>query len=107
MNHCLIVEVVLNILYSGAKTLDLEHYMKPSLNKNWWSDAVVIHKGSNDIDFRNLRSETAIKDIAGNIIKIAFLCKEYGIGEVVVHLILHKRNITLSKVNLTIKRYIK
>ena len=44
MNHCLIVEVVLNILYSGAKTLDLEHYMKPSLNKNWWSDAVVIHK---------------------------------------------------------------
>ena len=51
MNHCLIVEVVLNILFSGANTLDLEHYMKPSLNNNR-PDAVVIHIGSTDIDFR-------------------------------------------------------
>ena len=85
--------------FSGAKTLDLEHYMKPSLNKNWWPDTAVIHKGSNDIDFRNLRSETAIKDIAGNTINIALLCKEYGVGEVVVPLIIPKRNIKLSKVN--------
>ena len=47
--------------------------MKPSLN-NSWPDAVVIlviHIGSNDIDFRNLRSKTAVKDIAENIVKIA------------------------------------
>ena len=54
--------------FSGAKTLDLEHYMKPSLNNNR-PDAIVIHKGSNAVDFRNLRSETAAKDIAENIIK--------------------------------------
>ena len=42
--------------------------MKPSLNNNR-PDAIVIHKGSNDLDFRNLRSETAAKDIAENIIK--------------------------------------
>ena len=51
MNHCLTVEVVLNILFSGANTLDLEHYIKPSLNNNQ-PDAVVIHIGSTDIDFR-------------------------------------------------------
>ena len=36
--------------FSGANTLDLEHYMKPSLNNNQ-PDAVVIHIGSNDIIF--------------------------------------------------------
>ena len=57
--------------------MDLKHYMKPSLNNNQ-PDAVVIHIGSNDVDFRNLRIETAVKDIAENI-KIALLCKEYGV----------------------------
>ena len=60
--------------FSGVKTLDLEHYMKPSLNNNQ-PDTVVIHIGSNDKDFRKLRSETAVKDIAENNIKIAILCK--------------------------------
>ena len=80
--------------FSGANTLDLEHYMKPSL-KNNWPDAVVIHTGSNDVDFRNIRSETAVKDIAENFTKIALLCKEYGVSEVVVSSILPKRCIKL------------
>ena len=90
MDHFLIVD------FSGAKTLDLEHYMKPSLNNNR-VDVVVILIGSNDVDFRNLRSETAVRDIAENIIKIALLCKECGISVVVVPSILPKRNIKLSK----------
>ena len=61
--------------------------MKPSLN-NYQPDAVVIHIGSNDVSFGNLRSETAVKNIAENIIKIALLCKEYGVSEVVVSSIL-------------------
>ena len=40
--------------FSGTKTLDLEHYMKPSLNNNR-PDAVVIHIGLNDVGFINLR----------------------------------------------------
>ena len=82
--------------FSGANTLDLEHYMKPSL-KNNWPDAVVIHIGSNDVDFRNRRSETAVKDIAENFTKIALSCKEYGVSEVVVSSILPKRCIKLSR----------
>ena len=70
--------------------------MKPSLN-NYQPDAVVIHIGSNDVSFGNLRNETAVKNIAENIIKIALLCKEYGVSEVVVSSILPKRNIKLSK----------
>ena len=54
--------------FNGANTFDLEHYMKPSLNNNW-PDAVVMHIGSNDIDFRKIKKETAVKDIAENIIK--------------------------------------
>ena len=69
--------------------------MKPSLN-NYQPDAVVIHIGSNDVSFGNLRSETAVKNVAENIIKIALLCKEYGVSEVVVSSILPKRNIKLS-----------
>lgn len=37
--------------------------MKPLLNNNR-PDAGVIHIGSNDVDFRNLRNKTAVKDIA-------------------------------------------
>ena len=48
--------------------------MKPSFNDNY-TGAVVILIGWNDIDFRNIRSETAVKDIAENILKIALLCK--------------------------------
>lgn len=65
--------------------------MKASLNSNW--PAVVIHIGSNDIHFRNLMSETAVKDIVENIIRISLLCKEYGVKEVVLSSILPKRNI--------------
>ena len=82
--------------FSGANTLDLEHYMKPS-SKNNWPDAVVIHIGSNDVDFRNIRRETAVKDIAENFTKIALLCKEYGVSQVVVSSILPKRCIEVSR----------
>ena len=74
--------------FSGAKTLDLELYMEPSLNNNQ-PNAATLHIGSNDIEFRNLTSETAIK--------VALLCKEYGVSEVVIFLISPKRNIKLSK----------
>ena len=81
--------------FNDAKTLDLKHYMKQIFNNNQ-SDAVLIHIGSNDIDFRNFRSETAVKDIAENIIKITLLCKGYGVS-VIVSSILSKRNIKFSK----------
>ena len=38
-------------------------------------------------------SETAVKDIVENIIRISLLCKEYGVKEVVLSSILPKRNI--------------
>ena len=38
-------------------------------------------------------SETAVKDIVENIIKISILCKEYGVKEVALPSILPKRNI--------------
>ena len=77
--------------FSGAKTLDLEHYMKPIFN-NSQPDTVAIHVGSNYKDF----SETAVKDIAENIIKITLLCKKYGVSAIVSS-ILPKGNIKLSK----------
>lgn len=45
---------------------------------------------------RNFRKETAVKDIAENIIEITLLCNQYGVHEV-VSLILRKINIKLSK----------
>ena len=68
--------------------MDLEHYMKPSLSNNQ-SDALLIHIGSNDVDFRNLRSETAVKDIGEDNIKIAVFYKEYGVSEVAFSSILN------------------
>ena len=53
------------------------------------SDAVLIHIGSNDVDFRNLRSETAVKDIGEDNIRIAVFYKEYGVSEVAFSSILN------------------
>ena len=81
---------------SGAKTLDLEHYMKPTLN-NYRPDAIIIYIGSNDINLGNFSCDTAVDDIAEKIIKVALLCKEYGVNEIAVSSILPKGNIKLSK----------
>ena len=62
--------------------------MKPLLSNNQ-SDAVLIHIGSNDVDFRNLRSETAVKDIGEDNIKITVFYKEYGVSEVAFSSILN------------------
>ena len=61
--------------FSSSTTLNLKHDMKPTLNNNW-PDTAVIHRGLNDVDFINYRSEITVKDTAENIIKIALLCKE-------------------------------
>ena len=70
--------------------------MKPTLN-NYHPDAVIIHIGSNDINLSNLSCDTAVDDIAKNIIKVALLRKEYGVNEIAVSSILPKDNIKLSK----------
>ena len=86
-----------NIKYfSGAKSAELEHYIKPTL-MNTKPDAVVIHIGTNDIDFRNVNNELLVKNTADNIIKIANLFKEYGVNEIIISFILPKKNIKLSK----------
>ena len=56
--------------------------MKPTWNNNQ-PGAVVIHIESHDANSWNFKCETAVKDISENIIKIALLCKEYGVSEVV------------------------
>ena len=43
--------------FSGARTKDLEHNVTSTLNKEK-SDIVIIHIGSNDIDFRPLYHKT-------------------------------------------------
>ena len=70
--------------------------MKLTLN-NYRPDAVIIHIGSNDINLSNFSCDTAVDDIAENIIKVALLCKEYGVNEIAVSSILPKGNIKLSK----------
>ena len=86
-----------NIKYfSGAKSVELEHYIKPMLMNNK-PDIVVIHIGTNDIDFRNVDNGAIVNNTAENIINIANLCKEYGINETVISSILPKKNMKLSK----------
>ena len=55
-------------------------------------DIVVIHIGTNDIDFRNVDNGAIVNNTAKNIINIANLCKEYGINEIVISSILPKKN---------------
>ena len=82
--------------FSGAKSVELEHYIKPMLINNK-PDIVVIHIGTNDIDFRNVDNGAIVNNTAENIINIANLCKEYGINEIVISSILPKKNMKLSK----------
>ena len=84
-----------NIRYfRGANTAQLEDYIKPTLKQNPL-DAIVIHIGANDMNFRNFTedeevSSKAVIVAAKNIINIALLCKEYGVNEVIVLSILPK-----------------
>ena len=43
--------------FSGGKTKDLEHYVPRTLNEHK-PDIVVVHIGSNNIDFRQLYYNT-------------------------------------------------
>ena len=80
-----------NIKYfSGTKSVELEHYIKPMLMNNK-PDVVVIYIGTNDIDFRNVDNGTIVNNTAENIINIANLCNEYGINEIVISSILQRK----------------
>ena len=81
--------------FSGAKSKDLDHYVTPTLNEEK-PDIVVIHVGSNDIDFRHLRNNT-VEDIGRTIINIGKKCRESGVSKVIISSVLIKNNIKLSK----------
>ena len=81
--------------FSGAKTKDLEHYVTPTLNEEE-PDIVVIHIGSNDIDFRKLRQNT-VENIGNDIINIGKKCREFGVSKVIISSVLVKNNMKLTK----------
>ena len=88
--------------FSGARTKDLEYYVTRELNQEK-PDIVVIHIGSNDTDFRQLRRKT-VKTIEKYIVNTGKKCGESGVSKVLSSSVLVKNNINKAyKNNLAFK----
>ena len=79
--------------YKGAKAEDLNYHIMPSLLREK-PDIVLINIGSNDINFKNLTIDLC--DLAQQIIDLGFLCKQYGVKEVIISSIIPKKSVRLT-----------
>lgn len=65
--------------FSGGRTKDLEYHVTPTLSEEE-PDIVVIHIGSNNTNFRQLRHNT-IENIEKDIANMGQKCREWGFLE--------------------------
>ena len=82
--------------FGGATIEELESFIKPYVSPKNLPDGVLIHVGSNDINFKNIEDKKSLT-IAEEILKIGVECREKGVQDVVISSILPKNNIKLSK----------
>jgi len=78
--------------FPGATIRQLHHYVLPTLTDDT-PDTLILHAGCNDINDRNMLSET----IASNIISLAKICRQNGVNEVVISSLIVRRNYHLNK----------
>ena len=78
--------------FPGATLKQLTHYAKPTLVDETLN-RIVIHGGCNDIGNRSSSEQS----IAENVIKLADMCRQYGVNEVFVSSITCRKNDILNK----------
>ena len=85
-------------VFRGAISKRLNHYILPTLHKNH-PDVVLLHIGSNDINTKRYQTKDRINTgkLTGDIINISKSCIDLGVKEVVILLILPKKNIELTR----------
>ena len=59
-------------------------------------DVVIIHVGSNNVNYENVENFTS-REIAENIIKVAEQCRSLGVEKVVISSVLIKKSLHLGK----------
>ena len=67
--------------FSGTNTVQIKHYVKPTLEKYNY-DAAVIHVGINDI--LRCKNDEKLKELSNDIMKITHTCQEYIIRKVFI-----------------------
>ena len=88
--------------FPGAKASQLNHYIKPILDKYKY-DCAIIHDGINDI-LRN-KNDTDTSNLPESILEIANTCQNYNIGKIFISAILPSKRtkFNISRINETLK----
>ena len=82
-------------VFRGAISKRLHHYILPTLHKDH-PDVALLHIGSNDIN-NQTKDRINTGKLTGDIINIGKSCIDLGVKEVVILLILPKKNIELTR----------
>ena len=90
-------------VFSGAKSTQLNYYVRPTLDEFQFDDA-TIHVGVNDILWS--KSKNDLRKLPNNIIDIAMTCRSYNIGKIFISSILPSRRtfINTKSINDTLKQ---
>jgi len=59
-------------------------------------DVVIIHVGSNHVNYENVENSTS-REVAEKIIKVAEQCKSLGVEKIVISSVLIKKSLLLGK----------
>ena len=81
--------------FGGIKSEELKYYVIPTV-KEQDPDRVIIHVGSNNVNFFNVKNKTA-EEVAEDILEVGEMCKSLGVEDVTISSVLIKKNLILGK----------
>ena len=81
--------------FDGVTSEELEYYVYPTIKKEK-PDRVIVHVGSNNVNFYNVENSTA-EEVAERILKVGEICKFHGVEDVAISSVLIKKNLVLGK----------
>ena len=81
--------------FEGAKVEHMKYHIIPML-KEQQPDIVILHIGSNNISFKNLKINPL--EIATSIVEIAQQCCSYNVNEIIISSITVKKSIRLTSI---------
>ena len=74
----------------------MKYYVIPSL-KEQKSDIIVIHVDGNDINYKS-KSNINVNELAGKIICLTMICRDFGVRDVVISEVLPKGSIAVTAI---------
>ena len=77
------------------KEKELKYSVIPTI-KEQDPDRVIIHVGSNNVNFFNVKNKTA-EEVAEDILEVGEMCKSLGVEDVTISSVLIKKNLVLGK----------